>query len=256
MLPDDFFEDSAAVDPQPAEIRESCLFVSLLTVPDLSRFPVPAEFTQDKKPIDLESAATWSLGQLRAKISPDLPDEQLQALWDMEHRREKQRTGVLKSLRKERERRGGGYEGWVQRHSRNLLTCRIVAIAVAEDMGDVHAVSCITHDDEADALRFLQTQVCAEFSAWNPLWVRNLIGIRSLALINDGFKSCGLIRPCAVEAESVLELAGAFNVPAHVERTSCEVFHTVAERHSGLLEKWAGEQLRTERHVISTSWRI
>ena len=134
-----------------------CLFVSLLTVPDVGRFEVPAEFTAEKTAVDLDGSAEWSLAQVREVITPALSDSQLEELWSNEQRRPRPRAGVLKSLTAERERRGGGFPHWVETHASSLTRSRVAAVAFAMDRNLPEVDVCLDDDEELAALQALAT---------------------------------------------------------------------------------------------------
>jgi len=237
-----------------------CLFVSLLTVPDVSRYPVPAEYTADKTAVDLTGSADWGLAQVRDVITPTLPDAQLEELWANEQNRPRPRAGVLKSLTAERERRGGGFPAWVERHASSLTRARVAAVACAVDRQPVQVDVCLDDDEELAALQSLGSDSVGapESLAMWDLQRLKLAGIRQLRLDPQaGPLHVGFLRTCDLRAVTdAAELAAAVDLPVCDVPTACEVFAAWRAADVEALAQWAADQLRLERFAMLASWRV
>ncbi len=111
------------------ESSEPWFAVTVLTLPNTSVWPVPAEFVADKVEVDLSELAAKSMAETRSLITETLPDQQLEQINEAELARDKPRQAVLKAIHAERERRGPAFANWVKKMSENPLTCRIAGIA-------------------------------------------------------------------------------------------------------------------------------
>jgi hypothetical protein len=258
----DSADDVVAAEEWPAACEyggdlSACLFVSLLTVPDVERFPVPAEFTAEKTPVDLAGSADWSLAQVREVITPTLPDGQLEQLWANEQRRPRPRAGVMKSLTAERERRGGGFPQWVADHAGSLTRSRVAAVAWALDRGQVSVNVCLTDDEELAAFEDLNSTAREDLAIWD-LQRLKLAGLRQLRLDPAaGVLHEGFLRTRGVSAiESPAELAQALDLPLFDLPDACEVFAAWQAADVVSLTQWATDQLRLERFAMLASWRV
>ena len=110
-------------------IRSDAWFVfSLLTVPDVDRFPVPAEFSAACEPVDLSGLAGLSAADTRRLIQPALSDEQLQIVKSAELARDKPRGMVMRAIEAAEHERADRFPAWVRGMAANPLTCRVAAV--------------------------------------------------------------------------------------------------------------------------------
>ena len=239
-----------------------CLFVSLLTVPDVGRFEVPAEFTAEKTAVDLDGSAEWSLAQMREVITPALPDAQLEELWSNEQRRPRPRAGVLKSLTAERERRGGGFPQWVGSHAASLTRARVAAVAFAMDRNPPEVDMCLDDDEKLAALRawaeLSAGAVRRESLAMWDLQQLKLAGIRQLRLDPQaGAIHSGFLRTCDLRAVAdAAELAAAVDLPEVELPSACDVFAAWQRADVQALATWVRERFVLERFAMLASWRV
>ena len=234
-----------------------CVFVSLLTVPDVTRFDVPDEFTAEKTAVDLDGSADWGLAQVREVITPALPDAQLEELWTQEHKRPRPRAGVLKSLTAERDRRGGGFPQWVESHAYSLTRSRVAAVAVAVDRNPPEVDVCLDDDEELAALR-AWAEVPRESLAMWDLRQLKLAGIRQLRLDpRAAALHSGFLRTCDLRADvDVAELAAAVDLPFVDSPAACDVFAAWQRADVQALADWVRQRLVLERFAMMASWRV
>lgn len=155
-------------DFDPDEDRQVATWfnVTVLTVPDVDRFPIPACFGDAKQPVDLSKLAELPGGEIRKLIMPSLPDEQLAEIEAAEKSREKPRGMVLNAIAAEKHDRGvpcdacghahQGFEDWVAKTAANPLSCRIAAIAWQVGEAEVVALAPVSLEEEAAALADLR----------------------------------------------------------------------------------------------------
>lgn len=169
--------------------------IAIITVPDLERWPLPAEFSANKVPVDLAGLEAKSMAETRALITETLPDDQLETINEAELKREKPRQAVLKCIHAERERRGPGFANWVAKQSLNPLTCRIAGIAWGVTAGSLSLTQLapVNAVEEAEALGAL-VAAFDEFRSVSHLltfpklaaldvdWTMKVIGARRIAL--------------------------------------------------------------------------
>ena len=238
---------------------DGCLFVSFLTVPDVERFPVPPELTAGKIPVDLDGAEEWGLAQVRAVISPTLPDDQLETLWANENGRSRPRAGLMKPLSVERERRAGAYPAWVAAHASSLTRGRVAAVASALGYAEPVVEVCLTPEDEAAAFANLRCVERESVAVWD-LQLLRLAGVRALRLdpqastLHGGFlRTSGL---SASGVESPAELLAAVDVLTDPQADACEVFAAAQADMENVLEQYAVQRLDCERRAMLASWRV
>lgn len=258
--------------------------VAVLTVPDLTRYPLPAEFGGvEEVKVDLGNLAAMAGGETKALIQPSLPAEQLELIYQDEINRDKPRGIVLKAIAVEQERRGGGFEAWVKTHAANPLTCRIAALAYS--CGDnepiVFApVDLATEGDpvftERDALKQMfgdWLRFCAEtgysfLAAWDLSQAMRVITARSIfnGLLQDGHSyhpmqpiaaPASMWLPLSQEAGGLMRTAEAFGIHAaeiNDVATPMQVYLEHRQRAgSTLLQDWVSGQLTLERDILTVT---
>lgn len=153
-------------DPDDDRQVSTWFNVTVLTVPDVDRFPVPACFGDSKQPVDLSKLAELPGGEIRKLIMPSLPDEQLAEIEAAEKSREKPRGMVLNAITAEKHDRGvpcdacghahQRFEDWVEKTAANPLSCRIAAIAWQVGDAEVVSMAPVSLEEEAAALADLR----------------------------------------------------------------------------------------------------
>lgn len=284
-------EDLFALDDEPAPDvvviglpgPEVWFSVAVLTVPDLSRYPIPAEFGGvEEVRVDLGNLAALSGSDTKALLQPSLPAEQLEQIYQEELNRDKPRGIVLKAIAAEQDRRGGGFESWVVAHAANPLTSQIAALAYS--CGDAEPVvfgivDGATDDDpaavsEREALRQLfraWRSFCAEtgysfLSAWDLPQVMRVVTARSVfhGMLQDGHcysphQPVSAASPAWLAAAEqagglrrVGEAVGMISAEIVEVPSPLQVFLEFRQRPgSVLLQDWASGRLSLEREILS-----
>lgn len=243
------------------------LWVSLLLVPDVARFPVPEEFTQDKQAVDISEAYRMTAAEVKVLVTPTLPDGQLEVLHAAELDRPKPRTVALKAIEAERNRRGAGYCNWVQQHSTVVTRCRIAGMAMARGMGDVQVFACEWSESEQEEVDGREIGMLEEFwrqdrshlAAWDRATTETVLRIRSIYHNCDGRTHNSFFAHAPdfreIGSTAVTELAGALGiVEAARLPNACEVFEAFYGGDRTGLEAFCEDQLIVERDVILASY--
>ncbi len=189
-------------DPDDDRQVSTWFNVTVLTVPDVDRFPVPACFGDSKQPVDLSKLSELPGGEIRKLIMPSLPDEQLAEIEAAEKSREKPRGMVLNAITAEKHDRGvpcdacghahQRFEDWVAKTAANPLSCRIAAIAWQVGEAEVVAHAPVSLEEEAAALADLRVawSTFARGSGFDRLAAWDLDAVMPVVISRRLFLGC------------------------------------------------------------------
>ena len=268
-------------DPDDDRQVSTWFNVTVLTVPDVDRFPVPACFGDSKQPVDLSKLAELPGGEIRKLIMPSLPDEQLAEIEAAEKSREKPRGMVLNAITAEKHDRGvpcdacghahQRFEDWVEKTAANPLSCRIAAIAWQVGDAEVVAMAPVSLEEEAAALADLRVAWSAfargsgfdRLAAWDLDAVMPVVISRRLVLgaecQHDDFLPCYRItgREWIQRVDGVGGLRVAAQSLGQAEHeipylpTAVDVFRVFRKSPGAVeLSDWAAAKLTLERDLL------
>lgn len=265
-------DQGISLDAQSMEF----VFVTLLTVADVERYPVPVIVPDEEaKPIDLAMVQKASAREVRDLVTPTLPDVQLQALLEIEQNRTKPRKWAMDALQAEVVRRGDASCGkcgqplesvaaHLQRLAADPYCSRIVAAAVAVGIDEPTAKTLVDVADEgaADAEAKLIDWVLSEVgsrdvAAWDAVRQWQSLSVRALrckATRHTGRPM--LLGQFAPEGRSVAEVAGAYglNVPAQIG--AAELFEAVRDYQYRKQREAAVAKLEAERLILAAERQV
>lgn len=266
------FGNRLVMDQQTSE----AVWISVLTVPDVQRFPVQEVVpASEAKPVDLQGLDRLSGADIKAVVSETLPDDQLQALADFVFGQERPKKVAADAIRQELIRRMGitcdacgqpvqSFAAWLEKHARDHLSCRVVAVAVALGSSEPEVLVAETDSDavesscsENDLLSMVWSWLdgsrevgSADFaSLWQILRVRSLAVDCSDRRTNSVFPiySQASISRLAEEL-AAFGLGEGFPVPS-----AAMVFSAWRDHRESALETMAVQQLEAERALVLAS---
>ena len=236
-------------------------FVTILTVPDVPRIAIPEEFTAAKQDVDLSGLTGMKAAEVKALVTPSLPDNQLRLLWEHENSLERPRGVSMKAIAAEIKSRGDGWLNWVLERYNAPLSCRVAAIAIGVGDAEPFVGVCrgANDSDEFDILEeYWSRSSGRELSGYLPSWVHTVCAVRSVALdvparrANDPGSVVHAAR-YAFSDSDVFPLADALRIRVTTQDSPCGIFSMFNSSDTAALKQACERRFHVERAVCLAS---